>query len=114
MNFSFKAQRIATGEIFEGAAEATDKFALAHSMKLEGTLLLSAQALEGKKFSLHALVAGLFARVSLKERIFWRNVRVTMRRIASLQALASTAVRATKAKEESGLAPSAVLWLNLR
>jgi len=73
MNFSFKAQRIATGEIFEGAAEATDKFALAHSMKLEGTLLLSAQALEGKKFSLHALVAGLFARVSLKERIFFAN-----------------------------------------
>ncbi len=75
--YTYKAQLMATGAEVEGTAEATDKFELAKTMKLEGKLLLTAMELSEKSFNMDKINAFL-SRVDLREKIVFARNLATM------------------------------------
>lgn len=77
MKFQYKAQLIATAGEIGGEAEAKDKFELAHKLKDEGKLLISATPITGFHFNMDAINAHL-TRVDLRDKILLANNLATM------------------------------------
>ncbi len=75
--FQYKAQLIATAGEVGGVAEAKDKFELAHKLKDEGKLLISATPVTGFHFNMDAINAHL-TRVDLRDKILLANNLATM------------------------------------
>lgn len=76
MRFKYKAQK-ADGTLYEGERDASDKYTLAHELKVVGEALVFAQeagAASGLHFNLQR-IGGLFGRVGIHDKIiFTRNL----------------------------------------
>lgn len=73
MQFAFKAQRGITGEIYEGIAEAKDKFALVHEMKERGVTVITAREAAVSKGDFLKKLNAIFIRIKFKEKMFFAS-----------------------------------------